>query len=676
MKKLFILLSFFSFNGYAQQSKIDSLRNALNTATHDSIMIRSITDIYLYYNASNYDSSLFYASKGLSIARKSKQSLYEGAFLTSQAYALRQKGEYAAALKSLLQAFDILQNPASEKNVYGVGNRTPAEYRLDRLDWTHNIYGELMDETGDTEQAIFHYKESVRIASLIKDYLRIASVSYYIANQFYEADQLDSVEVYAQKSLKFYEQINTTWKSLPILLLAGKHFKAKNDELGRKYLYQALQVATEYKGTNRLMLLTVYITLSRIHQEGGVKDSSLYYAKKAYEVGSEPGLINSKLFRDGEVYEVLYKAYLLNNQLDSVLKYQGLTLTTRDAWNKEKYKDLAAFQSMLLSEATRLRELEKQQIETQSKIRTYAFLAVLAVLSIIGLILYRNNRQKQKANTVLQEQKDKVETTLSQLKATQTQLIQSEKLASLGELTAGIAHEIQNPLNFVNNFSGLSVDLVKDLKDEFKKPEKDEVYIDELFDDLSTNQEKINLHGKRASSIVTGMLEHSRASTGERVLTDINKLADESLRLSYHGLRAKDKTFNSDFELISDPNLPKINVISQDIGRVLINLINNAFYAVNVGRNGISPAKVIVSTKKTENTIEIRVTDNGTGMTDEVKAKIFQPFFTTKPTGQGTGLGLSLAYDIVTKGHGGTIEVETKEGEGTTFTIKLPIQNK
>ena len=267
------------------------------------------------------------------------------------------------------------------------------------------------------------------------------------------------------------------------------------------------------------------------------------------------------------------------------------------------------------------------------------------------------------------------------LKATQNQLIQSEKLASLGELTAGIAHEIQNPLNFVNNFSELSVDLVKDLKDEIEKPAQDKAYIGELFDDLSQNQEKINHHGKRASSIVKGMLEHSRASTGVKELTDINKLADEYLRLSYHGLRAKDKDFNADFKTDFDPTLPKTEVIPQDIGRVLLNLINNAFYAVNQRAQlseGFKPSEgytpsVSVSTKHVGNTIEIRVKDNGTGMSKTVKAKVFQPFFTTKPTGSGTGLGLSLAYDIVTKGHGGTLEVSSTEGVSSEFIIKLPI---
>ncbi len=308
----------------------------------------------------------------------------------------------------------------------------------------------------------------------------------------------------------------------------------------------------------------------------------------------------------------------------------------------------------------------------------YAFYALLIGASIRWYILYRSKALRRE-NLILEEKvavrTKQLEKSLHNLKSTQTQLIQSEKLASLGELTAGIAHEIQNPLNFVNNFSELSVDLVNDLKEEIEKPEQDKVYIEELFTDLSQNQEKINHHGKRASSIVKGMLEHSRASTGVKELTDINKLADEYLRLSYHGMRAKDKEFNADYELIIDENLPKIEVIPQDMGRVLLNLINNAFYAVNQRKllsNDVSyTPSVLVSTEQGDNQIIIKVKDNGTGMSEATKAKIFQPFFTTKPTGQGTGLGLSLAYDIVTKGHGGTLEVESTEGVGTEFKIQL-----
>ncbi len=271
----------------------------------------------------------------------------------------------------------------------------------------------------------------------------------------------------------------------------------------------------------------------------------------------------------------------------------------------------------------------------------------------------------------------------AELKASQNQLIQKEKLASLGELTAGIAHEIQNPLNFVNNFSEVSGELMDEMEEELKVGNSDIAI--EIAGDLKQNLSKINHHGKRAASIVSSMLEHSRSSTGERVLTDINKLADEYLRLSYHGMRAKYKNrvtaqFNADYELVADENLPLINCVPQDMGRVLLNLINNAFYAVSKRRRAcpvsnladVQPT-VIVSEPLISNQIVIAVKDNGNGIPDNIKAKIFQPFFTTKPTGEGTGLGLSLAYDIITIGHGGTIEVESEEGEGTTFIVKLPM---
>ena len=276
------------------------------------------------------------------------------------------------------------------------------------------------------------------------------------------------------------------------------------------------------------------------------------------------------------------------------------------------------------------------------------------------------------------ERTTELQQSLFNLKAAQAQLIQSEKLASLGELTAGIAHEIQNPLNFVNNFSELSGELIDEMNEEIDNGNLEEVKA--ISGDLKQNLEKINHHGKRASSIVKGMLEHSRASTGVKELTDINALADEYLRLSYHGLRAKDKNgstprFNADFKTNFDQNLPKIKIIPQDFGRVLLNVINNAFYTVQqknkLNLEGYKPL-VNIETHLEEDEIVIKIQDNGSGMPDSVKAKIFQPFFTTKPTGEGTGLGLSLAYDIITKAHGGTLEVETKEGVGTTFIIKLP----
>jgi signal transduction histidine kinase len=262
---------------------------------------------------------------------------------------------------------------------------------------------------------------------------------------------------------------------------------------------------------------------------------------------------------------------------------------------------------------------------------------------------------------------------MEELKAAQAQLIQSEKMASLGELTAGIAHEIQNPLNFVNNFSDVSVELISEMVDEVEKGNTEEVKA--IAKDVQQNLEKILHHGKRAGDIVKGMLQHSRTSSGQKELTDINALADEYLRLAYHGLRAKDKSFNAVLKTAYDEGIGKINIIPQDIGRVILNLITNAFYAVNERKKqlieGYEPV-VSVRTNQVAGRVEIVIKDNGTGIPQRTLDKIFQPFFTTKPTGQGTGLGLSLSYDIV-KAHGGEIKVDSAENEGTMFTIILPV---
>lgn len=273
----------------------------------------------------------------------------------------------------------------------------------------------------------------------------------------------------------------------------------------------------------------------------------------------------------------------------------------------------------------------------------------------------------------LQQQKEELEVALKELKATQSQLIQSEKMASLGELTAGIAHEIQNPLNFVNNFSEVSNELVDEMKEELASGNTEMAI--EISNDLKQNLEKILHHGRRADGIVKGMLQHSRSSSGQKEPTDINALADEYLRLAYHGLRAKDKSFNADMKTDFDESIGKINIVPQDVGRLILNLLTNAFYAVTEKKkklNGDFQPTVSVATKKSGNRVFITVSDNGNGIPADLQKKIFQPFFTTKPTGEGTGLGLSLSYDIA-KAHGGEIKVKTEEGVGTEFTIELPV---
>ena len=278
--------------------------------------------------------------------------------------------------------------------------------------------------------------------------------------------------------------------------------------------------------------------------------------------------------------------------------------------------------------------------------------------------------QKRKA---IEETNAALTKSLEELKAAQAQLIQSEKMASLGELTAGIAHEIQNPLNFVNNFSDVSTELVDEMNEEIDNGNLEDAR--QIAQDLKQNLEKINHHGKRAGDIVKGMLQHSRSSSGVKELTDINALADEYLRLAYHGLRAKDKIFNAAMKTDYDESIGLIKIIPQDLGRVVLNLITNAFYAVTERKKlaveGYEPI-VTVSTKKYSDRVEVYVKDNGTGIPQKALDKIFQPFFTTKPTGQGTGLGLSLSYDIV-KAHGGEIKVTTAENEGTEFIISIPV---
>jgi len=262
--------------------------------------------------------------------------------------------------------------------------------------------------------------------------------------------------------------------------------------------------------------------------------------------------------------------------------------------------------------------------------------------------------------------KKQVDHALDEVKKTQQQLIQSEKMASLGELTAGIAHEIQNPLNFVNNFSEVNQELISELKEAIARNDQEEIQF--LLQDLLDNEEKVKLHGKRAEGIVRSMLQHSRTSSGQKVVTDLNSLCDEYLRLAYHGFRARDKSFNAQLNTNFDPAIPHIEAVQQDIGRVLLNIINNGFQAVQ----GTKDPTLTVSTKHSGDQIEISVTDNGPGIPDSIKDKIFQPFFTTKPTGQGTGLGLSLSYDIV-KAHGGDIEVDSESGRGTIFIVRLPV---
>ena len=405
--------------------------------------------------------------------------------------------------------------------------------------------------------------------------------------------------------------------------------------------------------------------LSELFKGKGQVDSALYYAQAAMLTIQD----NRNLVRAwsenpdsylADLSPLLAHLYKIKQQPDSAYKYLQLSVELKDSlFNLDKQRQ---FQSLTFTETLRQQQEEqkikeaRQKFETQLKM--YGLLGGIVVLLFFAIILFRNNKQKQKSNMVLQNQKKDIENALTELRNTQKQLIQSEKMASLGELTAGIAHEIQNPLNFVNNFSEVNKELIAEMKEEITKGNYDEA--NALAKDVEENEEKINHHGKRADAIVKGMLQHSRSSTGVKEPTDINALADEYLRLSYHGMRAKDKNFNATMKTDFDEPIGKISIIPQDIGRVLLNLFNNAFYAVNEKAKNHQPLKgskeyeptVTVSTKSVKSPsgdlgVLLTIKDNGNGIPQKIVDKIFQPFFTTKPTGEGTGLGLSLSYDII-----------------------------
>ena len=662
---LCLLLPVFS-NG--QQSPTDSLRQLFFSSNDDSMRYQAALRIYDYYEELNRDSAFYYGDQSVLISRKHNKKLNEAYSLSRKAYQEVNLGNYAEALNSLLTAFSICENKDNEKYYWSIDPlKAESQKRLYALSCTHHIFGILMRETKNMEQQLIHFREAKRIAVEINTPARSLLGSLNLGRIYMELGKFDSALIHENEAERIARSSHRNKYLSGILFYKGAISKSTGDTAkALTYFYESIRSGTEQNNLDGLA--RGYKELTQYYLAAAHKDSSFYYATQTIETLKKLGVVGVFDLSIGTAYENLYNAYLLQNQADSANKYLKLAYRANDSINQTRIKSLAAFQKLTLSEQQRLQKTEKEKIAYQNKIRTWFLLAGIGVLLLLAIIFYRNNRQKHKA-------KLKIEKAYDELKATQQQLIQSEKMASLGELTAGIAHEIQNPLNFVNNFSEVNEELLKELKTEAENGNLEEVKA--IANDIVFNSEKINHHGKRADSIVKGMLLHSRSSTGQKESTDINTLADEYLRLAYHGLRAKDKSFNANLKTDFDNSIGKVNIVPQDIGRVILNLVNNAFYAVDEKQkqrlNGYKPI-VTISTKKEKDKIEIKVKDNANGIPQKVLGKIFQPFFTTKPTGQGTGLGLSLAYDIV-KAHGGELKVETKEGEGSEFVVQIPLNH-
>ena len=504
-------------------------------------------------------------------------------------------------------------------------------------------------------------------------YTNLAVVYYHYSAINDNKQNEDSLETILQRAIQYSRKGNSLTNLANSLSMYGNILAGYSKIAeGEKALTEALEIRKKigdvyYEISDMLALASFYESSKNLLKATATCLQALALAK---ENGSDFSSMTSVYSALGDVYYNAenYKGY--SEVLIEKLKLQDSLYKVNTA---EKVTEMEAKYDLQKKETT----IVQQQYDLSKKnYFLYGSLFILLIAAIFSLLLFRNIKQKQKANTLLHAQKLEIENTLAELKLTQAQLIQAEKMASLGELTAGIAHEIQNPLNFINNFSEINKELLAEMNDEIEKGNYNEAKI--ISKDINDNEEKINHHGKRADSIVKGMLQHSRISSGLKEPSDINALADEYLRLAYHGLRAKDKSFNATLQTDYDKTINAINIIPQDIGRVLLNLYNNAFYSVDeklkaqrlIANTKYAPA-IFVRTKKINDKIEIVVHDNGNGIPQKIIDKIFQPFFTTKPTGQGTGLGLSLSYDII-KSHGGQLKINTTEGEFAEFIIELP----
>jgi signal transduction histidine kinase len=644
MKFLFIIL--FSFlvspDVYGQNVRSDSLKYLLGKAPQDTTRLDLLLETASEYYFSQPDSCLFYSLQALDLSRKLNRPIQEITSLESAGEASRFLGNYPTALKMQFDALE-LSRKINDKENEGIC--------LGFIGFTYVDFGEY-------RHALPYLFSSLEISHQLANKVSYTFGLSNIGNAYDRLDMKDSALYFQNKSFESYAGLtHGPLKSLVLSRIGNVYYH--NGELDSAMNFYRLALANSVLVNDKVNVSRVQGQIANIFLDQKNYDSSIMYARQAYASG-DFSVQRRELMENSLLLSRLHRQM---NRYDSALYYQDIAIEMRDSlYGPNKFRQL---QLLMLSEQQRQQAMEQEQQQYRNRIKyTVLFVALGAVL-LVSLLLLQNNRQKQKA-------KVKIEHAYDNLKATQQKLIQSEKMASLGELTAGIAHEIQNPLNFVNNFAEVNAELIDELDKEMENGNL--AAAKTIAKNIKENEQKINHHGKRADAIVKGMLQHSRSNSGVKELTDINRLTDEYLRLAYHGLRAKDKSFNATLKTDYDPSLGVINVMPQDIGRTILNLITNAFYAVTEKRKqvgeGYEPT-VTVTTKNMGDKTHVGVKDNGNGIPKKVLDKIFQPFFTTKPTGQGTGLGLSLSYDIV-KAHGGELKVQTSEGEGTEFIISIP----
>ncbi|HET9746024.1 MAG TPA: hypothetical protein VFP97_09940, partial [Chitinophagaceae bacterium] len=554
--KLFILGSLMLLlfcNVSAQQHYVEDLYRQLSKSKEDTNKVLILADLANYYGFNQFDSCIVYSQKAIDLAKRLNYPYGHFRGLQSLFFAYNSRANFPQALNVTLENLKIAEKLRKE--------------RPTAMASVYFYLGVLNREMGNYDTAITQLRHSIWLWNRRGKKLVVESfpAHSHLALTYQKLKQLDSALWYATKGYELSMQPGSfrRYVFLGPSILGYIYQELGNYKSAKDYTYLAVQQAAMYDNT--FWLARNYNQLSYIFNKTNIIDSSIYYADLALRICQQHDFSEFAF----EASSLLAKAFELKDIPDSTIKYMKIMLTAKDSvFSQSKIKE---FQKSIFDEEQRKQEVQKKQEQYRDRIRMYALLSGIAFLLLLAFVLWRNVRLKQKA-------KLRIEKAYDELKATQQQLIQSEKMASLGELTAGIAHEIQNPLNFVNNFSEVNDELLKELKTEAEKGNLEEVKA--IANDIAFNSEKINHHGKRADAIVKGMLQHSRTSSGHKEPTDINALADEYLRLAYHGLRAKDKSFNSNIKTDFDSSIGKINVIPQDIGRVILNLINNAFYAV------------------------------------------------------------------------------------------------
>jgi two-component system NtrC family sensor kinase len=594
---VYLILIFFATDSFAQNYKsIDSLKSLLLTKKReDTSTVNNYRDLAGDYEFNKPDSAIYYTNRALLLSRKLHFTEGEFRSLYLKAFALSVIRSDSAAVSCAYQLLKM------------------AEVKKDRWHFMRAYFAlaSVYMFIREYNKSIFYHRKVLTYLDKI-DTRQFYGCTEHFAECFAGLKQADSTYFYAEKVL-LLDKREANINPFDLYLMGYACFLKNRYADALKYYREALRTRVQIASK---VLSDCNIGVATVFQKKGMPDSAISYARIALKISATNGIPNEKL----ETLTLLTALFEAKPNIDSAYRYQKYTLLLKDSiYNLDKIRavQLIAFNDRMDKQA----ELE-QQDKIVNRIIIYSLIGVLIFSLAIVFLILRNNRQRKQAYALLQrqqqeivDQKTKVEHTLDELKATQTQLIQSEKMASLGELTAGIAHEIQNPLNFVNNFSEVNQEMLDELDEELNKGDIDEAKA--IAADIKQNEQKINHHGKRADAIVKGMLEHSRASTGQKEPAEINALADEYLRLAYHGLRAKDKTFNAELITNFDENLPTVIVAQQDIGRVLLNLFNNAFYAVNQKMKTAGAdykPEVAVTTEAASGQVIFKIKDNGNGI--------------------------------------------------------------